>query len=116
LKDLTRQCLEDVKSVDAAATIQVLRQGFCKGSPPCRNPGCLWSVAKGTLFESRIATNFDRLLNSEKADPNDKEFEHIRNQDFKDVNAPTKVFVSGYTSKPIVVTSGSVITFSKKPT
>jgi len=108
LKDLTRQCLEDVKSVDAAATIQVLRQGFCKGSPPCRNPGCLWSVAKGTLFESRIATNFDRLLNSEKADPNDKEFE--------DVNAPTKVFVSGYTSKPIVVTSGSVITFSKKPT
>lgn len=56
---------------------------FCR---VCRNPGCVNSAVGKGLWMQRMENQADRLLNNPVfGDPNDPKFQHLADQDFKDM-------------------------------
>lgn len=76
MKDETANCLEDLKSQGERLTVKELRQTYCAR---CKNPQCGHAEFANTVWDQRILTQQDRLLdNPNFADPNDPRYDFIR--------------------------------------
>jgi hypothetical protein len=70
MNDLINECMSDLKTTDMAAFTMT----FCER---CRQPGCHRAKWAGDKFGARVATQFDRLLRPEQADPTSSRYEHL---------------------------------------